>query len=423
MPKDKVILHCDLNNFFASVEMRLDPTLRGKPLAVCGDPEERKGIVLAKCEVAKKHGVRTGDTVWMAKQKCPDINIVVPRHDQYSKHSRLVRDIYARYTDKVESFGIDEYWLDVTHSAKLFGDGTKIANEIRQVIKKELELTISVGVSWNKTYAKLGSDFKKPDATTTISRKNYQDIIYTLPVDHMLFVGRKMRAMFEKLNIRTIGDLAEYDEKLLSARIGISATKLIRAARGEDDDDVADHTFKREIKSVGNGTTAPNDLTTVKEVEKLVYILSEEVAYRMRKKGVKGRTINVSVRDDNLKWRGAQASITHLTNSATTISEMAMTIFTSLVALDYTTKNDGFSDICYDLLSYAVRSIRVSVSNLVSSTGTQQLSFLDNVEEKNDKLSKAFDKIRGKHGTSKVSYGTALESMLELDFEVLDDTD
>jgi len=420
---DRVILHCDLNNFFASVEVRLDKSLKGHPVAVCGNPEERKGIVLAKCERAKKCGVKTGDTVWQAKSKCPDIIIVVPKHDEYGKHSKMVQQIYYRYTDKVESFGIDECWLDITASMKLFGDKMVIAERIKEEIKRELDLTISIGVSWNKTYAKIGSDIKKPDAITEINRTNYQTILYPLPVSNMLFVGRKTVAVFEKLNIKTIGDLANYDKKLLSARLGINADKLVRAARGEDDDEVANFHFKREIKSIGNGTTAKRDLTNIREVEQLVYVLSEEVAYRMRRKGLKGRTISVSIRDANLKWHGAQTSILQPTNSCTTIQQTAMRVFTQLHQNDDKKPEvtvDGFAR--GKIRFEPVRSIRIAVSNFGVDEIMQLSLFEDNSqEERNDELSKVFDTIRRKYGTNKVTFGTALDRLIDFDFEVIDE--
>ena len=430
---DRVILHCDLNNFFASVEMILNPALIGNPVAVCGDPEARTGIVLAKCEIAKKHGVKTGDTVWQAKQKCPGIITVIPRHSEYGRYSRLVRNIYYRYTDLVESFGIDECWLDVTGSTKLFGDGLTIANKIRADLKRELGLTISVGVSWNKTFAKIGSDIKKPDAVTVITRENYKDIIWNLPASDMLFVGRKSKLLFAKLNIKTIGDLANFDAKLLAPMFGITAQRLVACARGEDDDKVADYHYNREVKSVGNGTTTKRDMVNITEVEKVVYVLCEEVAYRMRRKGVKGRTISLSVRDQNLKWKGAQTSVINLTSSASTIFENAMKVFYQLYVdkkdenKPEATTNDGFAKTPDSVTFPPVHSIRVAVSNLVfnKENVAQQLSLFNTeeqeVEERNDEISKLFDKIRKKHGTSKVSFGTALDSLMELDFETYDE--
>ncbi|MCL2756173.1 MAG: DNA polymerase IV [Firmicutes bacterium] len=408
----RVILHCDLNNFFASVEVMLNPELLGNPVAVCGDPEERKGIVLAKCEMAKKAGVKTGDTVWMAEQKCPGIQIVKPKHNRYGEFSRKVRDVYYKFTDKIESFGIDECWLDVTDSMTLFGTGEEIAYKIKSAVKEELGLTISVGVSWNKTFAKLGSDIKKPDAVTVVSRENYHRVVWKLPVQDMLFVGRKTARMMEKLSIKTIGDLANFNPDLLAARIGITAYRLVEAAQGECDSEVKEFHYKSDVKSVGNGTTLPKDLFTLKEVEQVIYILSEEVGTRMRRKCVRGYTINVSVRDENLKWIGAQESIKTPTDNARTITDAAINIFCKLTRIDRKRQE----------LAYPVHSIRVAVSNLTQDKCAQLDLFNDGSgEDAETELTNIFDKIRKKHGSKSLAYGVALGGQMELDFEVLDE--
>lgn len=382
-------MHCDLNNFFASVERVLNPSLLGRPLAVCGDPKERKGIVLAKCETAKAAGIRTGDTVWMAKNKCPDIQIVIPQHREYSKYAKLVREIYYRFTDKVESFGQDECWLDVTASEKLFGDGAIIADRLRQIIKDELGLTISVGVSWNKTFAKLGSDIKKPDAVTVISKNNYKQLVWPLPVNEMLFVGRKTARLLAKLGVKTIGELAAFDIEVLKTHIGISAERIILAARGECDEPVEDFHTVDDVKSVGNGTTLSRDLTNIKDVEKVIYNLAEEVATRMRRKGVKGTTVNLGIRDSNLRWHGAQATIALATSHAPIITTTALEIFKK-----------------FDI--WPVRSLRVSVSNLSDGAREQIDMFADKKSEKFDEL---FDELRKKHGTDAIAFGTGVGSI------------
>ena len=302
----KTILHCDLNNFYATVECLRDPNLRGKPVAVCGDPAKRCGIVLAKSEEAKKFGVKTGDVIWEAKLKCPDLVTVATNHADYARFAKKVRDIYYKYTDKVESFGSDECWLDITHSLKLFcKTGREIADELRTVVKEQLGLTISVGVSFTKTFAKLGSDYKKPDATTEITTLNFREIVWNMPVGNLLYVGRKSRALFEKLSIKTIGDLAAFDIEVLRAHIGVTAEQLILAARGEDTDEVASYENRSVVKSVGNGTTVPHDLMNFKEAQRVMYLLCEEVAFRMRKKGFKAFTVSLSIKNTALNWVGA----------------------------------------------------------------------------------------------------------------------
>jgi len=408
---DRVILHCDLNNFFASVEIILDPSLREHAVAVCGDPEVRKGIVLAKCERAKKAGVRTGDAVWMAEQKCPGIKIIKPQHNLYSHYSRRVREIYYRFTDLIEPFGIDEAWLDVTGSQKLFGSGPEIADKIRQTVRDELGLTISVGVSWNKTYAKLGSDIKKPDAVTVITRDNYRDVIFPLPVSDMLFVGRRTLKTLNQLNVHTIGDLSRVDADLLSARFGITAYKLVHMAAGMDTDPVSPATAADTVKSVGNGTTVPRDMTTRAEIFQLIYILAEEVATRLRKKCLRGRTVSLSIRDANLAWCGAQESIAIPTSNQQTITESAMHVFDRLWGTNVNIR--------------PVRGLRVAVSNLIEGVCPTQLDMfhMTEAEDTLSKFSALFDKFRIKHGTEKLAFGTLMGSQVGLDFEVLDKYD
>jgi len=389
MGADRVILHCDLNNFFASVERVLDSTLAGRPLAVCGDPQLRRGIVLAKCEMAKAAGVKTGDTVWMAKSKCPNIQIVTPQHNEYGRFAKLVREIYYRFTDKVESFGIDECWLDVTGSQQLFGDGVTIANELRRLVREELGLTISVGVSWNKTYAKLGSDIKKPDATTVINRENYKTVVWQLPVNEMLMVGRKTTRLLHKLGVKTIGELAHFDIEVLKTHIGIMAKHIIKAARGECHETVDDYHHVDDVKSVGNGATYPRDLVNLKQVNHELYLLAESVASRMRKKGVRGTTINLGIRDKNLRWHGAQDTIQTPTSHARTITNAALKIFDKV----------GF---------FPIHSLRVSVSNLTTDRAEQIDLFTIDQSKKQDKLDNLFDELRNKHGKDAVQFGTGL---------------
>jgi len=402
----RTILHCDLNNFYATVEAVRDPSLRGKPVAVCGDPAKRGGIVLAKSEEAKKCGIRTGNVIWEAQQKCPDLVVVSPNHSDYSKYARAVRDIYHRYTDKVESFGSDECWLDVTHSLKLLGKtGKQIADELRVIVKEELGLTISIGVSFTKTFAKLGSDYKKPDATTEITADNFRKLVWTMPVGNLLNVGRKSRMLFEKLNIKTIGDLATFDVDILRTHIGsVNADHLVSAARGEETDDVTSFTDSSIVKSVGNGTTVPRDLVTFKEAHQVMYLLCEEVAYRMRKKGLKAFTMSLSIKDTDMHWVGAQESVDEASNSVRTLLEVAEKIFHKLWKKE------------------PIRALRVAASNLTTDKRIQLSLFHDGAgEDRNDKLSEVFDSVRRKYGTGAINYGTLLGTDFDLEFEVVDE--
>ena len=213
-PKDRAILHCDCNGFFASVETLLDPSLANVPMVVTGDPESRHGIILAKNEKAKKYGIRTAETIWQAKQKCPGLVCVLPHHEMYGQISKRVNEIYLDYTDLVDPFGIDESFLDVTGSLRLFGKTPKeLADDVRERVKREIGITISVGVSFCRVFAKLGSDYKKPDATTVIDRSNYREIAYPLPVSDLLFAGRRSTEALAKMGILTIGDLARADTR------------------------------------------------------------------------------------------------------------------------------------------------------------------------------------------------------------------
>lgn len=285
---DKVILHSDLNNFYASVECAVCPELRGKPLIVAGSKEKRHGIVLAKNEIAKSHGIKTGDTIWQAKQKCPALVVVPPHFDLYMSYSEQISELYTEFTDLVEPFGPDECWLDVTGSMHLFGDGKQIADKIRAEIKNRFALTASVGVSFNKVFAKMGSDIKKPDATTVIDRDNFRSIIWKLPVSDMLMVGKKTAEKLDGLNIHTVGDLANADSGALTKLLGVNGMSIYKSARGEDTTPVRKYHLSREIKSVGHGMTAVKDITNEEDARTLILYLSDLIAARMRKYGVRG---------------------------------------------------------------------------------------------------------------------------------------
>ena len=259
---DRVVLHSDANCFYASVEMLYHPELDGKPLAVGGDPEARHGIVLTANYIAKRKGVKTGMALWQAKQACPDLIFVPPRMDLYLKFSGMLREIYSDYTNQIEPYGCDESWLDVTGSSSLKGYGRKIAEEISRRVKKELGITVSIGISWNKIFAKLGSDYKKPAGITEFNRQNYKDLIWRLPASDLLYVGRSTRRVLTKYGIRTIGELACADPDFLERQLGKMGLVLYSFANGWDDSQVAAEGYSAPIKSIGNSTTAPRDLVT-----------------------------------------------------------------------------------------------------------------------------------------------------------------
>ena len=296
----RTILHSDCNCFYASVELLHHPELRGKPVAVGGDPEARHGIVLTADYTAKRYGVKTGMALWQAKQVCPDITFLPPRMDLYLRFSRMAQEIYADYTDKREPYGIDESWLDVTDSATLKGDGFHIAQEISSRMKKELGITVSVGVSFNKIFAKLGSDYKKPDAITTMYEDEFQRKAWCLPVSDLLYVGNATNKKLYSMGIRTIGDLAKSDETLLVRKLGKMGSILWAFANEYDESPVKLENTSAPVKSVGNSTTTPRDMETDEDVKIVLYILAESVAARLRENGFRCRTVEISVRDKEL---------------------------------------------------------------------------------------------------------------------------
>lgn len=297
---NRTILHSDLNNFYASVECLYNPDIRKKPVAVCGDVEQRHGIVLAKNSLAKSFGVQTGEPLWMAKQKCPEVVFVPPHYDRYLSYSQMARELYQEYTDQVEPFGLDECWLDVSQSCSIYGSGTQIAGSIRRRIKKELGVTASIGVSFNKVLAKLGSDLKKPDATTEITKENLQNNIWPLPVENLLYVGHATRKKLSRYAIHTIGQLAQADTGFLEYTFGKIGLMLWGFANGLEDLPVANQKAVPKMKSVGNSTTAPRDLISGDDVKITLLALCESVSERLRDHGFYARTVQISIRDNSL---------------------------------------------------------------------------------------------------------------------------
>ena len=277
---DRAILHCDCNGFYASVECIQQPKLWHVPMAVCGDPESRHGIILAKNELAKGFGVVTAETVWSAKQKCPELVLVAPHHDLYHEYSKRINKIYGQYTDQVEAFSVDESWLDVTGSRRLFGTGRQIADELRERVHRELGLTISVGVSFNKIFAKMGSDYKKPNATTEITRENYRQILFPLPVSDMIFVGKSTAAALEKIGIETIGDLAGADMRMLEKLLGKAGPVLWEYANGLEDSPVQVQGAGEAVKSVSNSITFRRNLVGLEDISQGLLLLADSVAGR-----------------------------------------------------------------------------------------------------------------------------------------------
>ncbi|MBQ8003859.1 MAG: DNA polymerase IV [Oscillospiraceae bacterium] len=395
---DKFILHCDLNAFFASVEEVRNTELRAYPMAVCGNPENRHGIILAKNEKAKAFGIKTAETIWQAQKKCPNLILVPPHHKEYAKYSRIVNEIYLRYTDLVEPFGIDESWLDITGSAHLFGTPVQIADELRHVVKSETGLTISVGVSFTKAFAKLGSDYKKPDATTVITRENYKEIVWKLPVTDLLFVGRSAKRTFERLGISTIGELAQSPRETISALLGKTGETIHDYANGLDLSPVQSAFAESDPKSVGRGITFPHDLTDEEEIRTGITILSDDVAARLRKHHLKAGVVSLTVRDPNFKTTSRQKTLSSPTHLEHDITDACMELYRMYYASRKT----------------PVRMLTVTVSSLVDeeAAGLLQFSLFGNDEEheRAERMELAIDKIRSKFGRNAMKKGSFLNS-------------
>lgn len=397
---DRTILHCDCNGFFASVECILHPEYKKVPMAVCGNPENRHGIILAKNELAKKFGIQTAETIWQAKRKCPNLVLAPPHHEEYRKYSLIINQIYQRYTDLVEPFGIDESWLDVTGSRTLFGNGKKIADELRDVIRREVGLTVSVGVSFNKIFAKLGSDYKKPDATTVIGRENWEKLLFPLPVNTLLYVGKSAAETLGKLGIHTIGDLATSNRELIVARLGKLGGELHDYANGLDNSPVKNFQDKREIKSVGNGMTFKRNLVGSEDIRLGVSVLADSVAGRMRQYGVKCWAVQVTIRNPNFKTITRQKTLSAPTHLAKDLIQAGMELIQSSWNLNA-----------------PIRMLTITGSNLVPDDAPgEQLSFFgggrDDNQEKQEQLEAALDTIRSKFGRKAVAFGGVLQNSI-----------
>ncbi|MBP5210195.1 MAG: DNA polymerase IV [Clostridia bacterium] len=324
---DRAILHSDLNAFYASAEIVMHPEWQGRPVAVCGSVEDRHGIVLAKSQQAKEAGVRTGMVVREARALCPDLIVAEPHYDRYMTFSRLVRKIYARYSDLIEPFGMDECWIDVTGSARRWGTPVEIAERIRREVRKETGLTVSVGVSFNKVFAKLASDLKKPDAVTVIARENMKETVWPLPVSSLLYAGPATVSRLERFGIRTVGELAAANEETLRGWMGANAMLLMRFARGEDLSRVMRDGESMPVKSVGHGITCNADLYTPDEVRRVLLELSQDVGMRLKEAGLLACGISVCVKDNRLECEQFMSSLPAPTRSRREIAEAAYALF------------------------------------------------------------------------------------------------
>ena len=389
--QSRVILHSDLNNFFASVETMLHPEFKGKALAVCGDPEKRHGIVLAKSEAAKKCGIKTGMTIREASERCKDLIVTVPHHEEYVKVSEKVRRIYERYTDKVEPFGIDEAWLDVT-SRRSSRSGKEIADELRAVIAKEIGITASVGVSFNKVFAKLGSDYKKPDATTVITEENFRDTVWKLPVSDLLYVGRHTAEKLTEYNIRTIGDLAAVDPDFLQRKFGKAGTVLYAYANGLDEEPVLGFEEEENTKSVGNSMTAYRDVVSVEDAKIPLFDLADSVAMRLAEAGLgKASTVQLFVRDSLLRSSTRQCKI-----PPSDLADVFARTALSLLAENYD-------------FSVPIRSLGISVRDFSDGSGQTSLFDTPEKDEKKQKLQQTIYSLRDRFGEHAIERAVSYE--------------
>lgn len=392
---ERTILHSDMNNFYASVECLYRPELRNKPIAVAGDPEQRHGIVLAKNYGAKAYGVQTGDPLWLARQKCRDIVFVEPHYDRYISYSKYAREIYSEYTEQVESYGLDECWLDVTGSQKLFGDGRHIADELRKRIRDELGITASVGVSFNKIFAKLGSDMKKPDATTVITSDHFKEQIWPLPASDLLFVGRATTKKLARFGIHTIGELAAAPPMFLQSLLGKNGLMLWAFANGRDSSPVSRLNSRFLIKSVGNSTTAPRDLVTDQDMRITLYMLCESVAERLREQQFAASVVKLTLRDSSLFSYERQAALPCRTSNA-------QDLFDGAYQLYQRNHRPGT----------AYRSVGVRACNLTIQDSVQLSLFPEQRRrERQANLEEAIDTIRSRYGHFAIQRGLMLTDL------------
>ena len=394
-------MHCDLNNFYVSVACRDNPELKGKAVAVGGSVEERHGIILAKSEVAKKFGITTGEPLWQAKQKCPNLIIVPPEFKRYSYFSGEVRRVYERYTDLIEPFGIDECWLDVTGSRRLFGDGVTIANRLRNEIKNELDLTISVGVSFNKIFAKLGSDLKKPDATSVISAERFKEIVWPMEVESLLGVGMATSKKLHSLAVFTVGDLAAVDPEVLRLKLGKNGVLLWHFANGEENSAVLKSGYTERPKSIGRSTTCPKDLKNFDEVYRVLLRLSEEVAAELRRVNMRAEGLQIYIRTDKLEVHEFMTGLE---------KPLQASLYLAREGIKLLKRNFGFES---SLRSVGIRAIR-----LKEDTEYCQLSFFDDEMKiiKQNILESCVDKIRERYGDTAIVRASLLN-----DFSVFRD--
>lgn len=392
---DRKILHCDLNNFFASVSLLYNPTLYNLPVAVTGNEKERHGIILAKNEIAKSYGVKTAEAIWEAKLKCPELVTIPAMYEKYHEFSKKAQQIYAKYTDQIEPFGIDECWLDVTGSTVIFGDEVEIANKIRCEIKEKLGITVSVGVSFNKIFAKLGSDMKKPDAVTVISRENFKEKVWPLPINDLLFVGKSTAEKLNKSGIFTIGDVSLLNKEILKKLLGKNGEMLYSYALGEDNSPVVTPTINDKPKSIGRSVTPPEDIKTNDDVWKIFLNIAEDIARQLNRHNLSAATIQVHTRTTTLLVKEFSFTLAKPTNISMQIAKKGMEIF-----------KEHYS------CSIPLRSVGLRVTNLKDENFAEQLDLFesDTVDQKDKIIENSLNTVRQKFGNTSIKRATVIEN-------------
>ena len=403
---DRVILHCDANSYYASVECLYTPEIRHKPVAVSGNAEARHGIILTKNAHAKKYGVKTGEAIWQAKEKCPDLVCVPPDFPLYVRFSGKMRRIYEQYSNRVESFGLDESWIDLTNAGFSFEDGVRVAEEIRARIREELGITVSVGVADNKILAKLGSDMKKPDAVTALPPDSFRERIWDLPVQELLYVGPSTARKLARLGVTTIGALARCDSAVLLGLLGKNGLLLKAYANGEDRTPVRPVDHRSCVKSVGNSTTPPHDLTRMDDARCIYYLLAESVAARLREGGFRARCVSISARTTTLITRSHQIALPQATNLTDEIAQAAMRLFTERFA-------HGFP----------YRSVGLSCSMLSPDNEPVQLDFTGDETRRmhTEQLERSIDDLRRRYGHQIIQRGVVLTDRGYADINPVED--
>ena len=391
---ERIILHSDLNSCYASIETMLDPSLKGRPVAVGGSAENRHGIILAKSREAKLAGVKTGEVIWQAREKCPSLIVIPPHFNEYMKYTEIVREIYRRYTDLIEPFGLDEAWLDVSGSTRIFGGGEKIAENIRRTVKYETGLTVSIGVSFNKVFAKIGSDLKKPDAVTVIDRPGFREKLWPLPASVMIGVGRATSQKLAKYGIYTLGELAGCEPEWLVKLLGKAGGELWIFANGLDVSRVKPDGFRPPVKSVGHGITCKADLVDATEVWRVFLQLSQSVNKSLHDYRLLATCVQICIRDCRLFCRLYQRKLAIPTQSATELAKAAIELF-----------SENYS------WSFDVRSVTIRATELIPDDSPVQTDLFTDIRahERREKIDSAVLDIRRRFGNNSIFNACLME--------------